>query len=423
VSTAARDATSEPLALAPQRRHSPVEMRCPVLVDAVRSGDASGTMSDPEAGVAETFVARFGGAPAGVWRAPGRVNLIGEHTDYSDGLVMPFAIDREARVAAAPRTDGVVRCFSVELGEAPDAAVAELSPDAQRGWWSYVHGVVAELTAAGAAVTGCDLAIDSTVPVGAGLSSSAALECAVAVAVAGLAGAEASPTALALIAQRAENRFAGVPCGPMDQLAAMRGRAGHALLIDTRSLDVDPVPLSLPGVELVVIDTRVSHRLVEAAYAERRAQCERAAVALGVSSLRDVTFEALDRDAASLDPVLLRRARHVVTENARVLAAADALRMGDLEALGRAMADSHASLRDDYEVSCRELDLAVETATGLGGAARMTGAGFGGSAIAVIPVAAAGELGSALAMAFDAERLRRPALIPVRAADGASRLA
>jgi galactokinase len=364
----------------------------------------------------------IGRSPAGVWRAPGRVNLIGEHTDYNDGFVMPVAIDRETSVSAAARTDAIVRCSSLELGDAPDVAVADLTPDAPRGWWSYVHGVVAELAAVSEDVVGVDVLVGSTVPVGAGLSSSAALECAVAVAVAELSGLDLGPAELARVAQRAESRFAGVPCGVMDQLAAMCGRAGHALLIDTRSFRIELVPLALPDVELVVIDTGVSHALGEGAYARRRAECDEAARALGVASLRDVTVDDLDGARTRLAPTLSRRVRHVVTENARVLAAADALRAGDVDALGRAMTASHLSLRDDFEVSSPELDLAVETANALGGAARMTGAGFGGSAIAMMPLGAAGEIGPALAVAFDADGFRRPAILPVRAADGATRL-
>jgi len=365
--------------------------------------------------LAERFAARFGSTPEGVWRAPGRVNLIGEHTDYNGGFVLPFAIQLDARVAARRSEDGLVSCSSVEMGEAPTAGVTELAPS--QGWWSYVHGVVDGVGSATGNATGVDLLVSSSVPIGAGLSSSAALECAVAAAMRDVAGAELSDVELALIAQRAENEFAGVPCGVMDQIASMLGREGHALLIDTRSLEVESLAFPPPGVRALVIDTGTSRALADGAYAERRAACEEAARALGVRALRDVTFEELERARRRLDDVAYRRARHVVTENERVLTAAEALRAGDAAALGTSIAGSHRSLRDDFQASTPELDLAVEVAMTAGAiGARVTGAGFGGCAIALVPEDREPDVRHALSEAGYAD------VLELRAAAGASRL-
>ena len=374
--------------------------------------------------LAERFAGRFGSPPAGVWRAPGRVNLIGEHTDYNDGFVLPFAIQLEAFVAARRTDDGVVSCVSVETGDAPDARAGELAPGGPRGWWSYVHGVADGVArAARGASAGAEILVTSDVPPGAGLSSSAALECAVAVALRDLWDAPLDARELALVAVRAEHEFAGVPCGLMDQLASMLGREGHALLIDTRSLDVEPVPFPPTGVTAVIVDTGTSRDLAGSAYAERRAACEEAARTLGVRALRDVTLDALERARPRLDEVVFRRARHVVTENARVLEAADALRAGDLARLADAMAGSHRSLRDDYEVSTPELDLAVDAALRGGAtAARMTGAGFGGAVVALVPDDAADAVRDAVVSAFARAHPAVSRVIPVRPSAGAGRL-
>jgi galactokinase len=369
--------------------------------------------------LAQRFEARFGSRPDGVWRAPGRVNLIGEHTDYNAGFVLPFAVPLETVAAARRRDDGVVWCSSVEMGDASEARSTELVPS--DGWWSYVHGVVEGMARATGDAGGVDLLISSNVPIGAGLSSSAALECVVAVALRDLIGAELSDIELALLAQRAENGFAGVPCGVMDQVASMLGRDDRALLIDTRSLDVDHVPFPPHGIRALVIDTRTTRTLTEGGYAERRAACEEAARVLGVAALRDVTPEDLERARPGLDAVVYRRARHVVTENDRVLSLAEALRAGDLDTLGAALASSHRSLRDDFEVATRELDLAVETAMSVGAiGARMTGGGFGGSAIALVPDDV--DPTAALRSAFADADLFEPGVVEVRAARGASRL-
>ena len=372
--------------------------------------------------VAAAFVERMGRPPDGIWAAPGRVNLIGEHTDYNDGFVLPAAIDRHVVVAAARRPDRKIRAWSAQEGDAPDQRLGEPGPGG--GWAAYVGGVAWALGADGADLGGFDLVVDSDLPAGAGLSSSAALEAAVALALADLFEGPFDRKGLALAGQRAEAEIVGMPCGIMDQMAVLLGRAGHALFLDTRSLDAELVPLP-PGLDLVVIDTRVARRLAAAPYAERRQACEAAAALLGVVALRDVSLPELEAAADRLGPVLFRRARHVVTENARVLALVAALAAGDPPPWDSLMAASHASLRDDFEVSCPELDLAVAKAVESGAvAARMTGAGFGGSAIALVP----GEPGlvealtQAVETAFAARGLAQPAVLRVATADGARRV-
>jgi galactokinase len=311
---------------------------------------------------ASLFERTFGRDPEGEWSAPGRVNLIGDHTDYNAGLALPFAIDRRTTVAAA-------------RAAAVDAVSAN---DVDGGWRAYVEGAVAVL-----AVPGVEVAVTSTVPLGAGLSSSAALACGVVAAVAGVHGREIGRRETAVLAQRVENEFVGVPSGLLDQLSSMLGRAGHALEIDFgRGLET-PVPFDprAHGLAVLVVDTGVRRRLGDGRYAERRAQCDAAAAALGVPSLRDA------RAVDDLDGVLLRRARHVLTENERVRDVVAALALGDFAAVGRALTASHLSLRDDFEVSIPQLDAAVEAALAAGAlGARLTGGGFGGCAIALVPV-------------------------------------
>ncbi|HZQ79811.1 MAG TPA: galactokinase [Acidimicrobiia bacterium] len=382
---------------------------------------------------AAAFADVTGRPPEGVWRAPGRVNLIGEHTDYNDGFVLPVAIDRSVVVAAGRRGDGVLRCWSTGDRSEPVARpLSEVGPGTSTGWSAYVEGVAWVLLQQGVAVPGVDLAIHADLPAGAGLSSSAALEAAVALALTDLAspgagGAGPDRVALALAGQRAETEVVGMPCGLMDQMAVLCARAGHALFFDTRTMETEQVPFdpAAAGLTLLVIDTRVKHQLAGSPYAERRRACERAAAALGVPALRDATLDGLEtaRAAGTLDDVTFRRARHVVTENARVLEVVDRLRRGQLAAIGPALAGSHRSLRDDYEVSCPELDLAVDTAVATGAvAARMTGAGFGGSALALVPVAAADAAGLAVAEAFTAAGFAPPATFPVAVAGSAARL-
>jgi galactokinase len=365
--------------------------------------------------VVETYRAVFGADPEGVWSAPGRVNLIGEHTDYNDGLVLPIALPQRTYAACSPGVDGLLRAHSAQTGETVEVRLAEVGPGTPSGWTAYVAGVMWALAADGHDVGGLDVAVDSEVPLGGGLSSSAALECSVGAAVSdlcglGLLGDETGRARLAAACVRAENEVAGAPTGGMDQSASLLCREGHALLLDCRSGSTDHVPLDLRGPEgdgfvLLVTDTRAEHALNDGQYAQRRTACERAAAELGVESLRDVDPRDLDGALRRLsDDELRRRARHVVTEIERVREVVDRLRAGDLGAVGRLFDASHASLRDDYEVSCAELDVSVEAARSAGAlGARMTGGGFGGSSIALVPSGAVTDAELAVREAF-AER-------------------
>ncbi len=359
-----------------------------------------------------------------VVRAPGRVNLIGEHTDYNDGFVLPAAIDLEMRIAYVPADDRRVR-----LGSAADARPLEFHLDAPPpvagAWGDYVVGTALQLRDAGLRIAGLRGWLESTVPVGAGLSSSAALELVSAWALSGDAPPATDPMTLARLAQRAENEHVGVRCGLMDQFASACGEADAAVLLDCRTLEHRAVPLP-PDVVLVVAHTGVPRSLSGSAYNERRAQCEAAVAAIArhhpaVTSLRDVDAALLDRCADELDPVAAQRARHVVEENARVLAAERALTAGDLETVGRLFAESHASLRDRYEVSCPELDLMVEIAVATPGVvgARMTGAGFGGCTVSLVRPDAVPALRARIEEDYAARSGRTPRVWPVRAVAGA----
>lgn len=382
----------------------------------------------------DLFVTTYGAAPDGVWSAPGRVNLIGEHTDYNGGLALPIALPHRTYAAVARRDDDVVRLVSAqEPSGVREVRLADAVPGAVGGWAAYVVGVAWALREAGHAVGGFDLAIDSCVPFGAGLSSSAALEASVAVALdalhglglagtvdaAGAASDDAGRATLAEVCVRAENEMAGAPTGGMDQAASLRARAGHALLLDCRDGAVRHVPFDLAahGLALLVVDTRAEHSHVDGEYAQRRAACEEAARRLGVDSLRDVADDprgdawALEALAATPDgDALVPRVRHVVSEIARVTAFVAALDADVVEAVGPLMDASHASLRDDYAVSCRELDVAVDAARAAGArGARMTGGGFGGSAIALVGADDVEAVARSVAAAFAAQGLTAPA--------------
>nr|WP_224275021.1 galactokinase [Streptomyces sp. LS1784] len=371
------------------------------------------------------FQSVFGTEPEGVWAAPGRINLIGEHTDYNDGFVLPLAIPQHTSVAVRRRSDDLLRLHSRQAdGPTVELRVADLAPGSVTGWAKYLAAVVWALREDGHLIGGADLHIDSDVPAGAGLSSSAALECAVATAYNDLNGLGLSRTELALVAQRAENEFVGVPCGVMDQMASMCCTADAALFLDTRDLGSRQVPLALDGLRLLVIDTRVKHDLADGAYAKLRAGCERAAEALGVLTLRDLPSsglaEALDRLPAELRPLV----RHVVTENARVEQAVALLSAGDPAGLGPILTAGHASLRDDYRVSCPETDLAAATAEAAGAlGARMTGGGFGGSVIALVSEVMVGSVREAVLSAFARAGHRTPRTFVATASAGARRLA
>ncbi len=337
----------------------------------------------------QAFERRFGARPR-IFRAPGRTNLIGEHTDYNEGYVLPAAIDRWTWVAIAARSDRELRVHSEHFRESVGFDLDDPSPAPRRHWSDYVRGVALMMGRAGCRVTGADLLIGSDVPLGAGVSSSASLEVSTAMALESISGCEVPRLELAKLCQRAENEFVGARCGIMDQFIACAGEEGHAVFLDCRALEHETVPLAR-GVRLVLCNTMVKHEIAGGEYNKRRAECEEvvqrlARVMPGVRALRDVTPEQAEAHRTLLPGALYKRVRHVTTENARVPAARDALARGDLTAMGRLMAESHASLRDDYEVSCPELDLMVELARGLDGCcgARMTGGGFGGCTINLV---------------------------------------
>jgi galactokinase len=357
-------------------------------------------------------------------RAPGRVNLIGEHTDYNDGLVLPLAIDRHCRVEAMRRDDRVLRVRSRERGEEVEVALDGASP--RRSWSDYPVGVAVLLEASGVRLSGADLTIASDVPPGGGLSSSAALEVAVALALLGLAGLELDPIEIARICQRAENEFVGARCGIMDQVASLAARAGHALLLDCRSLEVRHVALP-PTVRVVVVDSGVRHALASGEYNQRRHECERALALLaakreGIRSLRDVTPGDLAEVGRRLPDVLARRCRHVVTENARVEATAGALESGRLDRVGELLSESHTSLARDYEVSCPELDALVRIARDAPGCVgvRMTGGGFGGCTVNLVRTERVDAFCAAVAAGYEAESGGRPAIQVCIPSDGAA---
>jgi len=380
--------------------------------------------------VAQSFSEAFGSPPSGVWSAPGRVNLIGEHTDYNAGLCLPIALPHRTYAAARLRADHRLRLRSLQSDQHYDLDLDEVGPGNPPGWGGYAAGVLWALQDAGHQVRGLDLLVDGHVPLGAGLSSSAALECAVAAAAAdlldlGLLGDDTARATLAGICVNAENTIAQAPTGGMDQSAALRCRAGHALLLDCRDGSTVQVPFdpSAHGLSLLIMDTRAQHALVDGQYAQRRASCEQAAQQLGVTSLREVTFEDLDETLARLlDTTTRARARHIVTEIERVRQSVVLLSAGRLPEVGPLFTASHASMRDDFEISCAELDLAVEVATAHGAlGARMTGGGFGGSAIALVPTASTDEVTSAVIQAFGDKGFRAPHCFTVTAGGPASR--
>ncbi|MFI5640094.1 galactokinase [Streptomyces goshikiensis] len=375
----------------------------------------------------EAFRRIYGTYPVGVWAAPGRVNLIGEHTDYNDGFALPIAIPQHTLVAARHRQDGRLRLHSAQGGgPVVDLDLARLTPGAVTTWAAYPAGVVWALLEAGHRIGGADLHIDSTVPTGAGLSSSAALECAVAFAYNDLYGLGLSAPALALLAQRAENGFAGVPCGAMDQLASACCTDGAALHLDIRAGAHEQVPFApqAQGMSLLVIDTRVKHDLGDGAYAALRSGCEQAARQLGLEALRDLAPADLPRAVKALPAHLVPLVRHAVTENGRVAEAVSHLRAGHVAALGPILTEGHASLRDDFKISCAESDLVVDTALAHGAlGARMTGGGFGGSVIVLADEGRVEGVRLAVTAAFRAAGYQEPDIFPVSPAAGARRIA
>ena len=381
-------------------------------------------VSNGASGLVEAFRAQTGRQPAGVWAAPGRVNVIGEHTDYNDGYVMPFALAQRVLIAAAPRNDhGTWTVTSLNNRSTKIFRDADLQPG-MTGWQAYVAGVVWALKEAGHRIDGADLVLTSDVPKGAGLSSSAALECAVLIALADLNELEIPGLGRAKLARRAENAFVGAPTGLMDQAASTLCTAGHALFFDCRTDAAEQVLLDTRsfGLEILVLDTKTPHALVDSEYAARRTSCEEAARLLGVAALRDVTD--LDAALAQLsDPVMRRRVRHVVTENARVLEAVAILRAGRIADLAPLLDASHESMRDDFEITVPQVDLAVDVARASGAlGARMTGGGFGGCIIALVEAGDSNRIGDEITVKFGAAGYGPPTHLTAVPSAGAERL-
>lgn len=373
-----------------------------------------------------SFKQEYDREPAGVWSAPGRVNLIGEHTDYNEGFVFPFAINRRTYAAVAPRHDNMICVASSFSKQTFQVSISDIKNDESNGWAAYPFGVayaVAKLSGKQQTL-GFDIFIDSDVPVGAGLSSSAAIECAVGLALNDLWNAGLDKKTLAKAGQLGENEIVGAPTGIMDQTASLFGELDHAVFLDCRSLEAIAVELGFAeaGLELLIIDTKVAHRLVDGGYAARRAACEAGAKALGVSSLRDLTEADLDRATELLDPTTLRRVRHVISENARVERTVATLKASGPRAIGELLYASHESMRDDFEISIDELDTAVEISIRHGAlGARMTGGGFGGAAIALTPVEKISEVTLSVLAEFEALGYAKPEIFAVSAAPGAKR--
>ncbi|MFI8238829.1 galactokinase [Streptomyces sp. NPDC085866] len=378
--------------------------------------------------VRERFAELYGAEPEGVWAAPGRVNLIGEHTDYNDGFVMPFALPHQATAAVSRRTDGVLRLHSADVeGGVVELRLDSLAPQSDENWTAYPAGVVWALREAGHPVTGADVHLSSTVPTGAGLSSSAALEVVIALALCDLYDLGLQRWQLARLCQRAENVYVGAPTGIMDQTASACCEEGHALFLDTRDLSQRQIPFDLAaeGLRLLVVDTQVKHAHSGGEYGKRRAGCEKGAALLGVDALRDIAYADLDAALARLgdEEEVVRLVRHVVTEDQRVERVVELLRAGETRAIGPVLTEGHASLRDDFRISCPELDLVVDTALANGAlGARMTGGGFGGSAIVLAEATDVDTLTKAVEEAFAVAGFMSPRVFEAVPAAGARRV-
>jgi galactokinase len=373
-----------------------------------------------------TFSEVFGAEPDGAWRAPGRVNLIGEHTDYNDGLVLPIALPQRILVTASARADGVLAVASTQHDGVTEFSLESLVPGSVEDWAAYPAGAAWILREAGYDIGGANLLVESDLPTGAGLSSSAALLCATAVALLGLRGIEIAPDEVARLAQRAENQYVGAPVGLMDQMASMCCTAGHALYFDIRAMSTDQIPFApaADGLSLLVVDVKAPHRHVDGEYAARRKSCEQAAAELGVPALRSVSVADLDGALARLsDDVVRRRVRHVVTEIHRVEEAVALMHAGKLREVGPLFTASHVSLRDDFEITVPELDVAVDAALAAGAlGARMTGGGFGGCIIALVEAAAADSVLAAIEKAFADHGFTAPSSLAADPSAGASRV-
>jgi galactokinase len=377
-------------------------------------------MPDEQA-VLAAFQARIGHPAAIFARAPGRINLIGEHTDYNEGFVLPMSINRAVHIALAPRDDDIVRVISLDFDAEHTFRLGDWRGEQHPHWTRYPRGVMWLLTEQGHTLPGVDLVMGSTLLIGGGVSSSAAVEMAMVEALLTLLGQERTQREKALMGVEVEHRFVGIPCGVMDQMASALGDAGHALLIDCRSLETALVPVPEQAA-VVVMDTAKKRGLVDSEYGLRRAQSEEGARLLGVKALRDVSVQELPAKLPTLPPLIRQRVRHVVTENDRTLRAVAALRGGDLAEAGRLFNASHASLRDDYEVSCRELDAMVEIAQAQPGCygARMSGGGFGGCAVALVERERVAAFIAAVAPAYQARTGLTPDLYAVQPSPGSS---
>ena len=377
--------------------------------------------------VAEQFTKAYGRPPRWVAAAPGRVNVIGEHTDYNDGFVFPMAIDRYTVIAAAPSTDASKVQLRSTVGDG--AATIDLSqplkPAKKGTWYNYPLGVIAGFQARGIKTPGFDALIHSTVPLGGGLSSSAALEVSTATLLEVISGKKLDPVEKALVCQKAEHEYAGMPCGIMDQFISVMGKKDHILLLDCRSRQTELVPMTDSSVELLITNTNVKHELTGGEYAKRRAQCEQASKVLGLASLRDADPEKLEETRGKMDEVVYRRARHVISEIERTVHAAEGVRASNWPTVGQLMYASHRSLRDDYEVSCPELDAVVEIAEAIGSqggvfGCRMTGGGFGGCTVALVSANKVAEVSSRVAAEYEKKTGIKPTLFVSRPAAGAT---
>ena len=369
--------------------------------------------------VLTTFKEKFGTTPTLLARAPGRVNIIGEHTDYNDGFVLPAAIDRAIYVAARPRTDNTVNLVSIDFDARTHFTLDTLDDPDLPAWSKYPRGALWWLTDQGHALPGFDAVIGGDIPIGAGLSSSAAVEVVMLELGLALAGGELTQVEKALAGVEVEHQFIGMPCGVMDQMASAMGKAGHALMIDCRSLETRTIPIP-NGVSIVIMDTGKRRGLVDSEYALRREQCEAAAEKLGVAALRDAGMIELEASKDKLDDLLYRRAKHIISENRRVQATVVSFQARSLVSVGQALRDSHASLRDDYEVSCHELDIISDLANAQPGCigARMTGAGFGGCAVALVRTEAVDDFVKAVGPAYNAQSGLTSQLYVCQAAGG-----
>lgn len=380
-------------------------------------------MSDLIQNVKVSFEQVLGYAPSHIVQAPGRVNLIGEHTDYNDGFVLPCAIDYQTVAAAAKREDNLIRIVSVDYANAVDEfdITQDITFQQDKMWANYIRGVVKCLRRRGYQFTGADISVSGNVPQGAGLSSSAALEVVIGQTFKALYNLEISQAEIALNGQQAENEFVGCNCGIMDQMISAEGRENHAMLLDCRSLDAQAVPMP-EDLAVVIINSNKKRGLVESEYNTRREQCEEAARIFGVKALRDVTIRQFNDKAPELDEVIAKRARHVITENDRTVEAAQALRAYDIKRMGELMAESHASMRDDFEITVKEIDTLVEMVKGVigdQGGVRMTGGGFGGCIVALIPPVLVDEVKATVEAKYQAETGLKASIYVCQAKEGA----